>query len=238
MNYILKNARKGARDVGRKLESKQLRANTSDSKFVVIATPESRTEILKEAEANPIKMGETIIENSKSEKYLGDQIHEDGTAASIHVTLDTRIPTAVNRGNKILFICNQHALIGFNISHGPVERYESKISSKILANSEGWISLNITHRKNAKSTQVHFMKVFQVTNLETPKCMVQLDSQTLKIKWQILLWKIKQVRKTNVCKQALIQGQSKFDGEDHEEKPGPQNKGRQEENNRSFKGNL
>ena len=65
-------------------ESKQLRANTSKSKFVVIATPESRTEILKEAEANPIKLGDTIIENSKSEKYLGDQIHEGGTAASIH----------------------------------------------------------------------------------------------------------------------------------------------------------
>ena len=33
----------------------------------------SRTDILKEAAANPIMMGDMIIENSKSEKYLGDQ---------------------------------------------------------------------------------------------------------------------------------------------------------------------
>ena len=45
------------------LESKELRANTAKSKFVVLATPESRTELLKYAEANPIKMWETIIEN-------------------------------------------------------------------------------------------------------------------------------------------------------------------------------
>ena len=48
------------------LELNQLRANTSKSKFVVIGTPESQTEILKEAEENPIRMGDTIIENSKS----------------------------------------------------------------------------------------------------------------------------------------------------------------------------
>ena len=36
MNYTMEDSRKGARDVGRLLESKQLRANSSKSKFVVI----------------------------------------------------------------------------------------------------------------------------------------------------------------------------------------------------------
>ena len=57
----------------------------------MIGTPESRTEILKEAEANPIKMGDTIIKNSKSEKYLGDQIQP-------------WTPTAKERGDTILSI--------------------------------------------------------------------------------------------------------------------------------------
>ena len=59
------------------LELKQLRANTSKSKYVIMAPPKSRTALLKEVEDNPMKMGETIIENSKAEKYLGDRIHED-----------------------------------------------------------------------------------------------------------------------------------------------------------------
>ena len=46
INFPLEDARKGAKDVGRMLESTQLLANTSKSKFVVIGTPESRTEIV------------------------------------------------------------------------------------------------------------------------------------------------------------------------------------------------
>ena len=86
------------------LESKRLRANSSKSKYVIMASKKSRTALLKDAEANPIKMGKTTIENSKSEKYLGDQIHEDGTPASITETLNNRIPIAYN-------ICNQKCLI-------------------------------------------------------------------------------------------------------------------------------
>ena len=62
--------------------------------------------------------------------------------------------------------------------------------------------------------------MFQVSNKGTLNCMIQLDSQTLKIKWQIIQRKIRQVRKTmdkkksNLCKQALIHGQSTCGGED------------------------
>ena len=111
MNPTLEDARRGARDIGRLLESKQLRANTTKSKYVVIGTPESRTELLKEAEANPIMMGDTIIDKSKLEKYLDDQSHEGGCAASFSATLDSRIPTTIERGNNILSICNQPSLI-------------------------------------------------------------------------------------------------------------------------------
>ena len=49
MNSTIEDARKGAKDVGRLLESKQLRANTSKSRFVVVGQQNSRTNILKEA---------------------------------------------------------------------------------------------------------------------------------------------------------------------------------------------
>ena len=89
-----------------------------------MAPPKSRTDLLKEAKANPIKMGETIIENSRTEKYLGDQIDEDGTC--IQETLSNRIPTAYERGEEILHICNQPSLIGFNIASG-LEQFKSRI---------------------------------------------------------------------------------------------------------------
>ena len=163
-------------------------------------------DIPEAVEKNIIKMGDMIIENWKSEIYLGYQIHEGGTSASITATLDSRIPTAIDRGNTILFICNQPSLIGFTIAHGPVEQYESKISSKILSNSDSWIGLTNKHIERMQLVQDnYFMKVFQVSDMGTPKCMFRLDSQTLQLKWQILQRKIKQVRKTmdkddeNIC---------------------------------------
>ena len=62
------------------------------------------------------------------------------------------------------------------------------------------------------------MKVLQVADKGTPVCMVRLDSQTIQVKRQILLKKIKQVRKTmdkdeeNICKKVLIAGQQTCDG--------------------------
>ena len=64
------------------------------------------------------------------------------------------------------------------------------------------------------------MTVFQVADKVTPLCMVRLNSQTLQVKWQILLKKIKQVRKTmdkdeeNICKKVLIAGMQTCDGGD------------------------
>ena len=67
--------------------------------YVIIEQKKSRTEML---ENNPIKMGNHILENSKSEKYLGDQIHEVGTATSIIVKLNNRIPLAKKKCYEIL----------------------------------------------------------------------------------------------------------------------------------------
>ena len=43
---------------GEILASKQLRANTGKSKYVMIGAPQSRIELLYEAEKNPIMIGE------------------------------------------------------------------------------------------------------------------------------------------------------------------------------------
>ena len=72
INRTMEDARKGAKDIGRMLESKQL--NASLSKFVVIGSGKSRIACLKEAETNPLRKGELMLENSASEKYLGDKI--------------------------------------------------------------------------------------------------------------------------------------------------------------------
>ena len=127
MNYSMEDTRRGATDVGRLLESKQLRANTSKSKYVIIGTQKSRTEMLKDAEVNPVMMGETVIENSKSEKYLGDQIHEDGCAASINATIRGRINGAREAAHNIISALNHPATMGHKMAEVAVTEYASKV---------------------------------------------------------------------------------------------------------------
>ena len=82
-----------------------------------------------------------MIENSKSEKYLGVQIHEDRCAASILATLDSRIPISIERGGTIIETCNHPALLWHTIVITPVVQFGPKVLSKILSNSDSWIGL-------------------------------------------------------------------------------------------------
>ena len=99
---------------------------------MVIGTEKSRTACLKEVESNPILMGEQMQENSASEKYLGDRINEQCTAASIMETIDSRLPIAIAKGKEILKICEIPQLMGFPTAIGPISEYETKLVPKLL----------------------------------------------------------------------------------------------------------
>ena len=55
--------------------------------------------------ANPVQMGEEALENSSSEKYLGDMIIEKGAAASITEKTDQRLPELYPKIDEILAVC-------------------------------------------------------------------------------------------------------------------------------------
>ena len=63
--------------------------------YNISRTTKIEERVPKRAENDPIKMGEHILENSASEKYLGDKIHEDGTAPSITETINGTMPAAI-----------------------------------------------------------------------------------------------------------------------------------------------
>ena len=87
MNSTMDQARQGAQDIGRLLESKQLRANIGKSKAVIMGPEDAREEMLKNIKQNPIRMGGEVTEDSVSEKYLGDWIHQERTTMSVSETI-------------------------------------------------------------------------------------------------------------------------------------------------------
>ena len=136
MNESLEQARKGAKDIGRLLESKQLKANTSKSKAVVIGQEEAREKLLKEIKENPIRMGNQIVGESVSEKYLGDWISQYGTARSISETIKKRLPIAMETTKQILTISEDPRLIGFPTAWGAISEFETKVIFQLLNNAK------------------------------------------------------------------------------------------------------
>ena len=83
-----------------------------------------REKCLKETEKNAIKIGNHVLENSASEKYLGDKINKNGTAASITETIESKLPAATAKGKEIVKICDDPRLIGFLSAIGPINEFE------------------------------------------------------------------------------------------------------------------
>ena len=76
------------------------------------------------------------------------------------------------------------------MAYAAVEQYETKFASKIFTNCDSWIGLTDKQIDRMQKVQDNFFKqVFQVSPNGTPICMIRLDSQTLHIKWQIIMKK-------------------------------------------------
>ena len=111
--------------------------------------------------------------------------------------------------------------MGHKMAEVAVTEYASKVMSKLISNCDSWIDLTEEHITQLQNVQDNYFKdVFHVHPSGTPLCMVRLDSQTLHIRYQILLRKIKGIRKimgandSNLAKKALLAGQHTCAGGD------------------------
>ena len=95
----------------------------------------------KEASANPIMMGEEIMEGSDEEKYLGDQIHTDGFNAIILSTINKRIAKSIRKLNEILGLTENPLMSGMKNSLCARNLYVSEVASSIINNCEFWIGV-------------------------------------------------------------------------------------------------
>ena len=79
----------------------------------------------------PITMGEDRLENSADEKYLGDQISEKGTAASITETIDKRAIGIDKKIKKIMAVAENICLMGMNSAMAAIIKFEQEIVTKL-----------------------------------------------------------------------------------------------------------
>merc|ERR1711892_1245033 len=135
-------------------------------------------------------------------------------AVSINATIKGRINGAREAAHSIITSLNHPATMGHKMAEVAVTEYASKVISKLISNSESWIDLTEEHINEIQNIQDNYFKdVFHVRAGGTPLCMIRLVSQTLQVRYQILLRKINRIRKimdsdpSNLARKALIAGQ-------------------------------
>merc|ERR1711892_1064223 len=135
-------------------------------------------------------------------------------AVSINATIRGRINGAREAARNIIAALNHPATMGHKMAEVAVTEYASKVISKLISNSESWIDLTEEHIIELQNIQDNYFKdVFHVKASGTALCMIRLDSQTLHVRYQILLRKINRIRKimdsdsSNLARKALVAGQ-------------------------------
>ena len=137
--------------------------------------------------------------------------NEDGTAASIREKLNNR--------NVLRFI--KYAMTHGQWGSAQQQDQQSSSNQKqpqfFFNNVDSWIGLKEFHKDRLQKVQDDSMtEMFQVSAKGTQKCMLWLDRQMLKMRWRIIQIRLETMGKpdTNLCKQALKEGQNTCNGED------------------------
>ena len=89
-------------------------------------------------------MGNSIIENSEDEKYLGDKVNENGCEASITETIKERIRTLTSKGHDIIQISESPLMGGLGNSTAPFKLFDAN-NSRIAYDK--LCIMDRTHRK-------------------------------------------------------------------------------------------
>ena len=213
LNDNVSKARVACEKINDALSRKQLSLNYNKSKYMIIGSKnkKDREKILREIKENPMRMGNSIIENSQEEKYLGDEISEDGCVASISETIKERIRKLTSKGHDIIQICESPIMGGLGNSLAPFKLFNATVVESLLTNCQSWIGLNKSHINLLQNFQDGFIRSALKLADSIPKALLTWDIGLMPMKWRIAQKKLLFLNKlmkrdiSNLAKQVVYE---------------------------------
>ena len=211
MCNTLEQARNGSQMIDELLKQKLLSVNYDKSKYLLLGNTKAKNRMRKELEKCPMKMGEEIIENSITEKYLGDMIHEKGCKESITATINERMRKLTPQCEDIIQIANTPLMGGLRNSRIAFNLFESLVIQPLLHNCASWIGITEKHINELQKFQNKFIRRVLHLPHSVTLAILDWDVGMLPMEWRIKERKLNFVRQIlqkndeNICKQTLIQ---------------------------------
>ena len=124
------------------MESKLLDLNIDKSCYIVIGGKNIIKDIRTDLENFPLTLCGNLMKEKVSDKYLGDYIHCQGTAASVQCTVQNRsgrISLNIVESRAIIEDCRVNAVGGLLAG---LELWEMAILPSLLNNCQTWINIS------------------------------------------------------------------------------------------------
>ena len=129
--------------------------------------------------------GEFKVTRKRSDKYLGQVLHEGGLARSVEATIEERaskIKGAIYTTASILNTIEMQAMGGLMAAK---HLWEGAIVPSLLAGAGTWVGIPPKEEQMCEELQeLYWRTVFQVPK-GTPKVMLRAETSSLKMKFRI-----------------------------------------------------
>ena len=116
-------------------------ANTDKTVYIIIGYKKETKKLRNDIDENPLTLSRVKLKEKVSEKYLGDQIHQDGLAMSVLSTLkyrEGRTKASIIEARSIIEDCRIQVVGG---ALSGIDIWEMSIIPSLLTNSETWVEI-------------------------------------------------------------------------------------------------
>ena len=184
------------------LQERGLDAHPEKTSYIVFGSEEYKKKMETEEKIMPLTFGEFVVKAKKSDKYLGQILHEDGLEESVKATIKERsakVKGAIYATKQIIDTFQMQAMGGMMAAK---HLWEGAIIPSLLAGAGTWIGATAEAEAMCDQLQELFWRVIFELPSGTPKVMLTAETASLRMKQRIWLQKL------FLAKKILSQGES------------------------------
>ena len=188
-NNVVK-AQAGMTKLAMMLEERGLDAHPDKTAYIVFGSESYKQKMKNEAEERPLNFGKFLVKAKKSEKYLGQILHQDGLAESAKATIKDRtakVKGAIYATKQIIDTFEMQTMGGMMAAK---QLWEGAIIPSLLAGAGTWVGATAEAEAMCDQLQELFWRVMFELPQGTPKVMLTAETASLRMKQRIWLKKL------------------------------------------------
>ena len=177
------------------LSERKLEAHSEKTGYLVFGSDMFKEKVEKEVELRPLVFGEFEVRRKRSDKYLGQVLHEGGLARSVQATIEDRaskIKGAIYTTASILNTIEMQAMGGLMAAK---HLWEGAIVPSLLAGAGTWVGCTAKEEQMCEELQELFWRTILQVPRGTPKVMLRAETTSLKMKFRIWREKMRIVQR-------------------------------------------